>query len=165
MERAATIIFLMFLCGVTLAACEVTCADGRDVSATDKNALERAALYRSPDFNALPLDAWTENLRLERFIRESVKNDGIDSLARYGMQCTPSSQETGCSDCFTCTKTFRDFRFGMASGLPIYVESYQCEDHGEILIRAEIGPSDRIIAMTYWRTTPQGRKPYVRKPS
>ncbi len=164
MERAATIIFLMLLCGVTLAACEVTCADGRDLRAADKNALEGAALYPNSNLNALPLDVWTENPRLERFIRESVKNDGTSSLARYGMQCTPSSQATGCSDCFTCTKTFRDFRFGMASGLPIYIESYKCVDYGDILMRAEIGPSSRVIAMTYWKTTPEGRKTYVGKP-
>jgi len=135
-----------------LSACSIRgCPEDRGASALNLNDLETAALYnRSP--RPLPPDSWTENPGLELFLREIMASDGISSIAKYGMQCTPRSTESGCKDCFTCTKSFQHYRLGVAT---LY---YTCQDFGEIFMRAEVGPGPKVSAISYWKTTPLARK-------
>src|SRR5260370_21674722 len=104
----STITFSLCCAGI-VSACSLDCR-------MDKDPLETAALYGKPEGRpySLPLDTWTRNPGLEAFLRQVVKGGGISALvAKYEMRCTPSPPETGCSECFVCSRTIRDWRLGM----------------------------------------------------
>jgi hypothetical protein len=149
-----------------LSACSLDCK-------FDKNDLDVAATlsHSAGGYNPLPHDAWTTNPRLETFLRDALKTNGVGVLsAKYGLQCTPSPGEARCNDCFTCRKTVKEWRLGMVQPpIPIYMEIFKCVDWGEVLVQADFGPSPVVKAMTYWKTTPEARdvlsRPRVRPSS
>ena len=151
MKRLAATFAGLFLAATLLSACSLDCD-------TSPNKLEVAAAWphtsaRSP----LPHDSWAENPGLQEFLREALKTEGIGSVAaKYGMQCIPSARDTGCADCFSCTKTIK---YWMIDTVPLM---WKCDDWGEVLVRVDAGPDSSIKAMTYWKTTPQARKAIAR---
>jgi hypothetical protein len=122
----------------------------------DKNALDMAATldHSGGGRNPLPHDSWTENSRLEAFLRDELKGQGMTSLAaKYGLQCIPSRQDARCSECLTCRKTVKEW--ALDSALPFLpVEAFKCVDLGEVLVQVDTAPDGPIKAMTYWRTSP-----------
>ena len=71
--------------------------------------LERAVQYPQTGPRTLPIDAWTENRPLEDFLRKALQTQSAGAVAaRYGLQCMPSDQGTGCTDCFICRATIRE---------------------------------------------------------
>jgi hypothetical protein len=150
---------LFLLLGVAaLSGCGFSCDPVKDF---DKNDLEKAASYPGAwgGRRSLPLDTWTRNPDLEAFLRDALKTENVGIIAtRYGLQCLPAPQESGCNDCVTCRKTIREWRMGMATPpLPIYMEIFKCVDWGEVLVQATVGPGASVEAMTYWKTTPESR--------
>ena len=151
---------LVLLLGVgALSGCGFSCDPVKDF---DKNDLEKAASYPEGwgGRRSLPVDTWTRNPDLEAFLRAALKTENVGTIAtKYGMQCLPASQGSGCDDCFACRKTVREWRMGMATPpIPIYMEVFKCVDYGEVLVQAAIGPGQTVTAMTYWKTTPEARE-------
>jgi hypothetical protein len=119
--------------------------------------LQTNAVYKWNEVRGyrLPLDAWTTNPEVEWFLQREVKRNGIATLtAKYGMQCVPRSSVAGCTDCYTCTRTFREWLLGASTVIP----GFKCLDYGEVSVHAEIGPGSTVAAMTYWKTSPEVHK-------
>lgn len=139
-----------------LSACSLECASKRD---RDTVAFEQALAL--PELG--PGDAWREDGALEIFLRNRLKTQSVAAVAaRYGLQCLPRDQAIGCSDCFTCRTTVKQWRFGQSIPLPSL--ALKCVDYGEVLVQAEIGPHASVKAMTYWRTSPEAREDRRRHP-
>jgi hypothetical protein len=158
MTPARAMIPLFLVLAAVLSACSLACDPIKDF---EKNDLEQAASYPGSRGGPrrLPLDTWTRNPRLEAFLAGALKTESVGVVAaKYGMQCLPSAQDVGCTDCFTCRKTFREWAMGMVTPpLPIYMEIFKCVDWGEVLVQTEVGPGSLVTAMTYWKTTPESR--------
>jgi hypothetical protein len=158
MKRFLTVL-VMPLGVYMLQACSAGCDLGKD---TKKSEFESEALYpqaRGGDAT-LPPDTWTRNPSLEAFIGKALKIEGLSALAaKYALQCVPTEGRAGCSDCFTCRKTFRDWRVGFRTPpIPIYIEIAKCIDYGQVRVEATIGPGVAVEAMTYWKTTPEAHE-------
>jgi hypothetical protein len=117
------------------------------------NTLEVAVDYphSEDDRFTLPLDAWTKNPIVERFMRDAIAAGGISFLkTQSNLQCIPT-RPTDCTDCFVCDGTVqkRAQYIGIVS---------RCLDWGQVLVHATIGPGSTVNAVTYWRTSPDLRR-------
>ncbi len=112
--------------------------------------LETAAAYGNvymeplakPQYPLLADDQWVRNPEVEAFLSDVLHGPGITALkAKYGMQCVPRTEPAACKDCFVCSRSF--------PGKTLPGPFVACHDHGQISVRAEIGPGDAVTAMTY----------------
>jgi hypothetical protein len=149
---------VLLLGACALQACSAGCDLNKDFSLND---FEKAASYPAARGGpaTLHLDAWTRNPGLETFIGNALKTEDVSTLAvKYSLQCLPTEGRADCTDCFTCRKTFREWRMDFRTPpIPIYIEIAKCVDYGEVLVQAMIGPGPAFKAMTYWKTTPEAR--------
>lgn len=143
------IALLQLLGGAALSGCALECLKERP---PDTEAFENAV--GNPHG---PPDKWREDRDLEIFLRDALKTQSATAIAaRYGLQCLPRDQAIGCSDCFTCRASVRQWQLG-AKSIPLPVLAIKCVDYGEVLVQAEIGPQSSVKAMSYWKTSPEAR--------
>lgn len=133
------------------------CSVGECARERTPDAVEFEQALALPEFG--PPDAWKEDGSLEIFLRRALKTQSVAAVAaRYGLQCLPRDEPSGCNDCFICRTTVKQWRFGQMP-IPLPVLAIKCVDYGEVLVQAEIGPQSSIKAMTYWKTSPEARRP------
>jgi hypothetical protein len=140
-------------CGTIILTC-LAGLSACDPCSTIRTPLEAAALYdQRPDGHGgivylQSLDAWTRHPAVERFVEAIVRTGGIARLeTENGMQCVARATDTGCSDCFTCRATIREWGRDASP-------ASACMDYGTIRVQVEVGPNSAVTAMTYWQTTP-----------
>lgn len=99
-----------------------------------------------PSEYSLPLNAWVDHPWMSEFLRKTVTAEGVEGLvSKYQFQCAPRAAETGCADCYTCSRNIAKRTNA------IWVLRTVCVDNGEVLVQASVGPGPRVKAMTYWR--------------
>lgn len=92
-------------------------------------------------------NTWARGKYLDEALAEFVAKEGVGKLvSRYGYQCARPAEVKDCMECYVCSRT----RPARIDGGTFPFE--RCLDHGELQIRAEIGPGTNVRAMTYWRT-------------
>jgi len=144
---------LSVLLAVTLGPLVAGCYGTLCPSLDDYPEIQRATFYdyRSPpggrSGHLQPFNTWVERPSLAAFLQRGIDQGGRTRLvSEYGFQCT-SPSEAACRDCLTCTRSVRTEQiYLMWTGAP------DCENTGEILVRAHIGPGSSVKAITYWRT-------------
>lgn len=100
-----------------------------------------------------PPGRWVENPDVRHLLEEEIKIEGMAAVvSKYGMQCSPAATRSDCADCRVCTASRRQW-----ADMFSFPVSW-CEDSGEVLIRAEIGPASAVKATTYWQRTPPVRR-------
>ena len=87
-----------------------------------------------------PANTWIDNPRMVVALNKFTAEQGRRSLIyRHDFECSPKPRED-CPDCILCTLSKRE------------VIGLDCQPDGELFVRAEVGPGDKVTAaQTYWR--------------
>lgn len=85
-------------------------------------------------------NTWIDSPRMVVALNKFTAQQGRRSLVyRHDFECSPKPRED-CPDCLFCTLSKRE------------VIGLDCEPDGELFVRAEVGPGDKVTsAQTYWR--------------
>lgn len=130
-------------------ACTVTCPSTE---------IGKAARYTEEGFlpaSSSRMDRWVENPRLDDFLHRKIQSDGLASTAkRYGLQCEAAPVSDNCPTCSVCTTSFKGEAVRMGG---LFAPHLSCGDHGQVSVRAEIGPGSTVKSMTYWANPPKVR--------
>lgn len=87
-----------------------------------------------------PTNTWIDNPAMAADLQKLIEGRGRRALVyRHDFECSPKPREN-CPDCLFCTLDKRG------------VTGLDCEPDGDLFVRIEIGPGDKVTAaQTYWR--------------
>ena len=141
---AATTVAMMLTASLGLAACSFACPPtGLEQAASYGGTIAPIGAEVYTKSRNLPNDRWVRNPDVEDFLRATLREEGFAALqSKYGMQCIPRDEPSGCTDCHFCTRTFP----GKVLAIGVWDS---CENSGQISVRAAIGPGQAVSAMTY----------------